>query len=233
MAADRQRLTLRGELAAAWCRSLPAAPPGTAAWVGRIDEIAAPLLGPTASDLADAGRRSGEMRRLFLARRSALRHLIARRLGAEAQAVEIGYDPGGAPRVLAPRDGGFVSVSARGPWAALAVAPRPVGIDIEPLDPEGEVAWALLTSAERWRIEASPQSRRAAAFLQHWTAKEAYLKALGAGLSREPAEVEVGWQDAGSFAICDAGQSVAGEGANISFEAGMHTIIAAIFCRAT
>lgn len=222
-------MTLDDDFAQAWCGGLRVGPVGTMAWFGRIDDIALPLLAPTASDSADAGHRSGEALRLFLARRSALRHLVAWRLEVEAETVVIGYDGQGAPRVRAPRSDVFVSVSGRGSGAGLAVGPRPVGVDIEPLEPNVDLPRAVLAPAERERIEALPQSRRAVAFLHHWTAKEAYLKALGTGLLRDPAEVAVCWPDASDFSIRDGGRAVAGEGTVSSFEANMQTIVAACF----
>ena len=225
MAADRQRVTRVSD----WPGRLRYGPAGTAAWLGDIDAIKRPGLAPTPSDLDDAGRRSGEARRLFLARRAALRHLVGHQLELDAETVVIGYDGQGMPRVRAPRGGVFVSVSGRGPIAGLAVSSAPIGIDLEPLETEAAIPWAVLTAAERGLVEGLAERERAAAFLRHWTAKEAYLKACGTGLLRDPADVEVRWAEAGRFSIFDAGRLVAGQGAGLRCEVRGSRVLAARF----
>lgn len=49
-------------------------------------------------------------------------------------------------------------------------------------------------------------------FLRLWTAKEAYVKALGTGLAREPREIEIKLTGAGArgaFEVFDCGRPVA------------------------
>jgi 4'-phosphopantetheinyl transferase len=79
--------------------------------------------------------------------------------------------------------------------AVLAVAPaREVGIDLEPVDPALDLPALLAaacTPAEAARIGALADDRRGEAFLTLWTLKEAYLKATGAGLTREPRSFSV------------------------------------------
>lgn len=79
------------------------------------------------------------------------------------------------------------SVSHSGGVALLAVAwRREVGVDLErisrALSPE-ELAPQVLSEREQaWLREQAPEQRRSA-FLTLWTAKEAYVKATGQGLS--------------------------------------------------
>jgi 4'-phosphopantetheinyl transferase len=182
--------------------------------VGDVDEVADPLPAPNAADLADAGRRGGETLRLYLRRRALLRVLVAQRLGLAADAVVVGYDARGAPvlrqrrlprtrnRPQAPRL--FVSLSARGGLAAFALAEGPVGIDLEPLADPGPLA-AALTLAEGAALAAAPEEVRPVMALRYWTAKEAYLKALGMGLLRDPARIEITAAD--GFTVRDGGRS--------------------------
>ena len=71
-------------------------------------------------------------------------------------------------------------------WMALAVSPQQVGIDIEKLRPVPDwrnLAEGLLTNLGVEEIANQPEADQAAAFLRQFTAREAYLKAAGTGLS--------------------------------------------------
>jgi 4'-phosphopantetheinyl transferase len=144
-------------------------------------------LAPSASDLADEARPSASERSLFFPRRALLRTLVAACAGVAPADVAIGYDPDGAPRVLAPQ-GFFVSASGRGALAALACARMPVGVDLEPPG-DAPAVDAILHPRERAALAAS--ATPALDFLKIWTAKEAYLKALGRGFKRDPARAAV------------------------------------------
>jgi 4'-phosphopantetheinyl transferase len=80
------------------------------------------------------------------------------------------------------RDDLFVSMSHTDRLAAIAIARRPVGLDIEQL-PTGDVDEVLVrrsfTEAElRSWARVAPSDRRTT-FLRRWARKEAVLKALG------------------------------------------------------
>ena len=143
----------------------------------------------TDDDLRDEARPGASDRRLFRARRAVLRAFAAQCAGVEAREIVIGYDGPGAPRVhgLALH----VSAAGRGRCAALAVSSAPVGVDIEPCAPAPEPIADVLHAMERVSLSAAPEDLRAALFLRVWCAKEAYLKALGEGLTRDPASVAV------------------------------------------
>ena len=148
-------------------------------------------LAPNAQDLADAARPGASPRTHFHARRALTRWLVGRQLGVEAADVVIGYDAAGAPRVLSPAAGCFVSVAGRGQLAAVAVAAGKIGVDLEPLADAGAPVWDVLHPDEAEMLRALPEPEWARAFLAIWTAKEAALKALGEGFLREPAGVRV------------------------------------------
>lgn len=143
----------------------------------------------TPRDLAEAPK--GETREAFLRRRAATRRLAAQRLGVAPTEVEIGRDAKGAPRLLKPEAQLRLSVSGRDDFCAIALASSPVGVDIEPLDPKAEPVWSALHPSEAALLRALSDDAQGEAFLRLWTAKEAYLKALGSGLSREPAGIAV------------------------------------------
>ena len=138
-------------------------------------------------DLAEAPK--GETREAFLRRRAATRRLVAARLGLAPADVEIGRDAQGAPRLLAPHAPLCLSVSGRADFCAIALGSSAVGVDIEPLEIEAEPVWSVLHPSEASLLRALSPVAQAEAFLRLWTAKEAYLKALGSGFSREPATI--------------------------------------------
>ncbi len=175
-----------------------------------------PLLrpAPTASDYADERRPGASDRSYFLARRAALRSLVALYAQCDADEVTIGYDAPGAPRVTLPQ-GCFVSVSGRGPYAALAVSSAPIGIDLEFMNRDVEVIDDVLHPAERAEIARLPNADRADRFLRIWTAKEAFLKAQGTGLTEDPARIRVEFAGEGIRNIMREN-----EGARQAFAAG-------------
>jgi 4'-phosphopantetheinyl transferase len=142
-------------------------------------------------------------------RRAALLDFCAEALSLARPRLCLAHESRGAPLLLV--DG------ARGEWTVssssredvflfgLARGER-IGVDVEivrPLDPPD----AALHPQERARLAAMSDAARLAAFYEIWTAKEAYVKALGAGLRRDPALIDVA---AGApLAIADSGRSVA------------------------
>jgi 4'-phosphopantetheinyl transferase len=144
---------------------------------------------PTARDLEDLATPLAGPRHYFINRRALLRSLIARRLACAPGDVVIGHDVNGAPRVISPDPSIFVSVAARGSIAGLAVSVRPIGVDLEPIEAPREPVWMVLHPQERAEIERQWRDGRDDLFRDIWVAKEAYLKALGVGLKRNPATV--------------------------------------------
>ncbi len=163
-------------------------------------------LAPTPRDLEEAPTQP-RLRAAFLARRGVARRLAAARLGVDPAEVVIGHAGSGAPRILAPEAGLRISMSGRDDFCAVALAEAPVGVDMEPLVPPAEPAWAVLHADERRALAGLEEGARHVAFLRIWTAKEAYLKALGEGLARELGGIEViarsGGEKRGAFTLRD------------------------------
>lgn len=139
--------------------------------------------------------------RHFLARRAATRRLLAPRLGIEPDAVVVARGPFGKPYLPASSIG--VSVSHSGPLVLIAIADGlPLGCDIEQAIPRADllaIAEHYFTRAEFAHIESLAPNQRVAAFYDCWTRKEAYLKAVGAGMSLPM----------NSFEFVDSGSGVA------------------------
>lgn len=150
-----------------------------------LDALAA--IAPNPGDLADVNYPGASDRSHFLRRRLVMRSLAARCAGLDARDIRIAYDAHGAPRVDGARL--YVAASSRGAQTALAVASLPIGVDLEQVEDGAPVIDEVLGKSEREALARIAGGARARAFLQMWTAKEAYLKAMGRGFKRNPALV--------------------------------------------
>jgi phosphopantetheinyl transferase len=132
------------------------------------------------------------------------RALVARALGCPPETIELRQPEGGGPVVARPSGSGLhVSKASRGVVTVVSVAASPVGVDVERLDVKGEIPWNVLHPAEAAMLRELPGLARARAFTRLWSLKEAYAKALGVGLLREPSSYEVRFADASQAAVYD------------------------------
>lgn len=130
-------------------------------WLSSVDDVdpapARRLL--SAEELARAdGMGSPELRRRFLARRWMRRELLR-----------------GAPEDV------WWSASSSGDLAAVALSPWRVGLDIERR--RERTRWQGIARRRYSEDEQRAVAGSAERFLEFWTLKEAYLKALGLGLA--------------------------------------------------
>lgn len=99
--------------------------------------------------------------------------------------------------------------------ALLAIGQgTPLGVDIEFVDTARDcaaLARRYFHPREIRMLEALPLESQHGAFYQCWTRKEAYLKAVGTGLSRALREVYVGWEAGFPLASPPASPSQSGE----------------------
>ncbi|MCX5195596.1 4'-phosphopantetheinyl transferase superfamily protein [Streptomyces sp. NBC_00249] len=95
--------------------------------------------------------------------------------------------PHGRPALAGPGAPDF-SLSHSGDLVLIAVAGRPVGVDVEGVPSPDRVTTVgeALHPAERRQLRGAPASARPAVFARLWARKEAYLKGLGTGLGRSP-----------------------------------------------
>jgi 4'-phosphopantetheinyl transferase len=167
-------------------------------WLERVDSVgpSATPVGLDDDELARAERfRFARDRERFVARRAFLRRTLARCVGVEPGEITYRVSPLGRPE-LDPRFGLAFSASHADGLACVAVSRnRLVGVDIErlrPLDDLMELTRSACSPAEALELDALPRAARAEAFLDLWTRKESYVKAIGTGLSLALARVEVG-----------------------------------------
>jgi 4'-phosphopantetheinyl transferase len=97
----------------------------------------------------------------------------------------------------------FLSISRRGPFTAVALAASQVGVDVELVEGDGEIPWNVLHPSESAMLRQEDGPARAAAFARLWSLKEAYLKALGIGLFREPSSFALRFADRESATFID------------------------------
>jgi 4'-phosphopantetheinyl transferase len=188
---------------------------------------AADALAATLDDherLAAAARSRTDARSRYVVAHGAVREVLGAMLGTEPEAVRFdrrcrhcGHPDHGKPTV----DGPSFSLSHSGDVAVLAVSDlREVGIDVEVRRPRAgleRLASRVLSDAELRHWEATPPAQRLESFLRAWTAKEAYLKALGLGLVRPLRDVPVdppGWTMHAYAPVAGAVATVAAAGAH-------------------
>ncbi|WP_132256106.1 4'-phosphopantetheinyl transferase family protein [Methylobacterium segetis] len=121
-----------------------------------------------------------------VASHAALRVILGRACGRAPKNLAFTARPGGKP-ALADAAGLDFNLSHSGERALVALSPAGrIGVDVEVLRPMpdlGRVARTYFAPDEAAALAALPDSERLFAFMACWTRKEAFVKALGAGLA--------------------------------------------------
>jgi 4'-phosphopantetheinyl transferase len=124
----------------------------------------------------------------FIVARAALREILSRYLHESPGRLRFDYDSFGKPS-LAGGNGDELrfNVSHSHEIVLIAVTRgRDIGVDIERIRPDMatfDIAERFFSRLEAEALRALPMDRQAEGFFNGWTRKEAYLKALGKGLS--------------------------------------------------
>ena len=145
--------------------------------------------------------RTTELRKRFVVAHGALRTILSGYLGIPPAAVRFDTSGSGKPYVPGARLIFNLSRSEGFALCAITVAGQ-VGVDIErlrPVDDEDAIVHRYFAPGEMRQYESVRSPERTAAFFSTWTRKEAFVKALGCGLSRPLQEIDVcaapeGWQ---------------------------------------
>jgi 4'-phosphopantetheinyl transferase len=142
-------------------------------------------------ELDRAGRfHTLELTERFIHKRAFLRKTLARYLNIHPKQVEFAYGPFGKPEVKQPASPQLLrfSLSHSGSLAMCAVSlNREIGLDLEQLrslEDMQDIVEHFFAPLEIVRFHNLPADERTRAFFKYWTAKEAFLKATGEGLSR-------------------------------------------------
>lgn len=140
--------------------------------------------------------RNADLRRRFTVSHAGLRLILAGYLSVEPHSIIFQNTLYGKPQIDQPqaKDLAF-SLSHSGEWSVIAIARQiRVGIDLEYLGREVDyqhVSGRFFSVQEQAELNQLPNELRREAFLRAWVQKEAYLKALGRGLTRSLVQVHV------------------------------------------
>ena len=120
----------------------------------------------------------------FTAGRWLVRRVLARRLGCTEAEVVLAIAEHGRPALA----GGGIdfNLSHAGSLVVLALSASRVGIDVEATKRANDwraIARRFFSTVEVAAIEAYPEAERRGAFFRVWVRKEAFVKALGAGIA--------------------------------------------------
>ena len=132
----------------------------------------------------------------YVARAAFRREVLAGFLGLDPASLHLVEGAHGKPRIDPSQACGLhFNSSHAGGEILLAVARGPVGVDVEEHRDLAELpamAERIMDSGELRAFAALPPPDRLPAFYRLWCRKEAVLKALGEGFSRDPASIRVG-----------------------------------------
>ena len=128
-------------------------------------------------------------RRRYVACRGILRKLIGGYLRQEPSHIRFRYEPKGKPVLdQGSTEGLQFNLSHSEGVALLALTRhREIGVDVEfvrPISDTKQIAERFFSKHERADLRSLASEDQTAAFFNCWTRKEAYLKALGEGISR-------------------------------------------------
>jgi 4'-phosphopantetheinyl transferase len=167
--------------------------------------------------------RSRELCERWTVARGALRCILAKYSQSEPNSLVLRAGPHGKPELVRPADNISFNLSHTSGLALLAVAGSGrVGVDAEVVRPGIEVAdlsRRFFAPSEADEILGLPPQAQLAAFFACWTRKEAFVKALGSGLSvplnrfrvtvradEPPRLVSIDWDESEQWTLVDVGE---------------------------
>jgi 4'-phosphopantetheinyl transferase len=132
--------------------------------------------------------RSREAARQRLLSRGILREILARYTGEDPQQLDLRVTAGGKP-FLTGSDLVFNISHSKNLFLCGVSCSTDIGVDIQEVFPISNLPWIIgsyFSPAEQSCLRAMPDTQSQETFFAIWTAKEAWLKALGEGFQRSP-----------------------------------------------
>jgi len=129
-------------------------------------------------------------REVYIAAHAICRGLLSYCLGAAPQSWRFSVEDHGKPELISPEGGPRIRVNishTRGLAAVALTVDHDIGVDVEWLQrdaPTEKLAERVFAEPERKTLAAAPNASKIDTFLTFWTLKEAYVKAIGKGLSQ-------------------------------------------------
>ncbi len=156
---------------------------------GSASKVAAarfdPLLSPDEKERAMRFR-FDHLRHSFVVTRGVLRCLLARYLNLHPAEIRFAYGEKGKPALASAADIEFNATHSHGSALFAFAKGCRVGVDLEAVRPTAgaqDIADRFFCPEEAAEIRSLPPGERERAFFRCWTRKEAYIKAIGDGLS--------------------------------------------------
>ncbi|HEB51800.1 MAG TPA: 4'-phosphopantetheinyl transferase superfamily protein [bacterium] len=216
-------------------------PGGPRLAAGEVHVWAVPLTGdsaPFAALLSPAEQarvkrfRFADHQRRYQISHGALRRILAGYLGREPHEIDFRQGARGKPYLTDDRP--FFNLSHSGKLALIAVADEELGIDLEKvrhLESLTQIAERHFSEREFGALDALAGQARELAFYRCWTRKEAYIKALGEGLSMALDAFEVSLCEEPRFVACHDGREDPADWAMLDVSPGPE-FVAALAMRA-
>ncbi|MCG8583694.1 MAG: 4'-phosphopantetheinyl transferase superfamily protein [Pirellulales bacterium] len=158
----------------------------------------------------------------FIAGRAMMRGVLANYVDADPGDIEFEYLAHGKPRFAGAAEGVEFNLSHSGDVALLAVnAGAAIGVDVERIrelrDMHG-LANRFFAPSEAVQIENEREDRRIESFFRCWTRKEAYVKAIGEGITcaLDSFEVSIARESPARLVHIDQDETIAADWSMVS-----------------
>jgi 4'-phosphopantetheinyl transferase len=184
----------------------------THVWRGSLDRSEAGVAALAVILSADERERASRFhfdrdRRHFIVARGLLRQLLGRYADRAPEQIEFCYGPQGKPALAGGSDLQFNIAHSHGTGLFAFTRTAPIGVDAEQIRSIEHEALAarFFSPAECAAFMRVPAESRDGAFYTYWARKEAYIKALGGGLSVPLDRFDVAPPDAPARLLADRG----------------------------
>ena len=141
-----------------------------------------------AGELERAGRfRFERLQRHFVVSRGFLRHVLGRYLEANPSELRFTYNDYGKPSLAGEESLQFNMSHSHERCLVAVTRDAAVGVDVEYIRADfasEDIATRFFSRLEVETFSSLPEAERVAAFFRCWSRKEAYIKAIGKGLSQ-------------------------------------------------